>query len=143
MRIVAALAYVGFIVREVIVGSWQVTRAAWLPGGLYPPGSGPDGPAIVEFPLRCRSDLEISVLASSITITPGTMVLGIATAQGETPATFFVHVALGGTRTEILRDLRDMESRLLRATRGPDVDAGAGAGKGDDAGAALEREDKP
>ena len=63
--------------------------------------------------------------------------------RGETPATFFVHVALGGTRTEILRDLRDMESRLLRATRGPDVDAGAGAGKGDEAGAALEREDKP
>ena len=56
-----------------------MTRAAWLPGGLYPPDSGPGGPAIVEFPLRCRSDLEISVLASSITITPGTMVLGIAT----------------------------------------------------------------
>ena len=111
-RVLSALSYLVFIVREVISGSWQVVRAAVGPASTTTPG-------IVEFPLRCRSDLEITALASSITITPGTLVLGTAAAAGDTPPTLFVHALFGQDTEQVRADLRDMEHRVLRMTRGP------------------------
>lgn len=116
MRVWYTLCYLGYVLREVIAGSWRVARATWRPAGLHPPGT---GPAIVEFPLACRSDLEVSILSSCITITPGTLVVGTAAALAEhdVPPTLFVHAAFGGTRADLLSGLRELESRLLRATR--------------------------
>lgn len=110
-RIVAAVSYVAYILKAVVIGSVRVARAAMTPGLDL-------RPAIVEFPLRCRTDGEIAAMASSITITPGTLVVGTAAATDDAPATLFVHAMFGGTRSEIVDDLRDMESRLLAVTRG-------------------------
>ena len=110
-RVLPTLAFVLFVLREVVAGSARVTLAA-----LGPPGR--SRPAVVEFPLRCRSDLEVTALASAITITPGTLVLGTASALGDEPPTLFVHDLFSGGREAALAGLRDMESRLLRATRG-------------------------
>lgn len=104
-------AYTAYILREVIRGSLRVSRAALTPGRLV------STPAIVEFPLRCRTDLEVVALASSITITPGTIVLGTAAADVDRPPTLFVHDMFSTSREETLAGLRDMEARLLRATR--------------------------
>ncbi|GAB78727.1 multicomponent Na+:H+ antiporter subunit E [Austwickia chelonae] len=116
MRLWYALSYLCFLVREVFAGSWQVARAALSPRTL-------SSPAIVEFPLRCRSDFEVTALASSITITPGTLVVGTAAGLGDIPPTLFVHALFSGGREAVLTELRDMETRLLRATRGRDVPA--------------------
>ena len=119
MRLWHLLSYLLFIVREVLKGSWQIASDALTPGHAATP-------AIVELPLRCRSDLEVTAMASSITITPGTLVVGTASAADEdgTP-TLFVHSLYGRSRPEILDGLRDMESRLLRVTRpAGSVDAG-------------------
>lgn len=75
-------------------------------------------PAIVELPLHCETDLEISTLASSITITPGTISLGIAPRTGDTPPTLYVHALYGDDRDEVVDGLRDMERRILSMTRG-------------------------
>ncbi|MBW3086898.1 hypothetical protein KEM60_03127 [Austwickia sp. TVS 96-490-7B] len=103
--------YLAFLVREVLLGSWQVAVAAIHPRTI-------STPAIVEMPLRCASDLEITILASSITITPGTLVLGTAAADGDSPPTLFVHAMFAKSRQEALDGLYDMETRLLRASRG-------------------------
>lgn len=108
---VAAAAYTVFLVKEVFAGAARVVRIAASRAG-YPP------PSIVEFPLRCRSDLEISLMASSITITPGTLVVGTASARHGSPPTLYVHSVFGGSRQGTLDGLHDMEGRLLRATRG-------------------------
>ena len=111
IRIWYALAYVGFIAAEVVRGSLRVAAAAV---GLGPGST----PSIVELPLRCRTDLEVTAMASSITITPGTLVLGTAAATATSPPTLFVHSMFGRSRREVLEGLEDMERRLLRATRG-------------------------
>lgn len=115
-----AVRYVGFIAVELVKG------ASAIAVDVLTPGEG-TSPAIVELPLRCESDLEITVMASSITITPGTLVLGTAAARGDRPATLLVHAMYARSREEVVADLRDMESRLLRATRGRRADEG-GAG---------------
>lgn len=123
MRLWYLASYLLFIIREVYVGSWAIARDTLTPGV-------DSTPAIVELPLRCRSDLEITALTSSITITPGTLVLGTAAAQGSRPPTVFVHSLYGASREEILAGLRDMESRLLRVTRGRDGSGQDGSATG-------------
>lgn len=74
---------------------------------------------IVQLPLRCTTDLEITMFASSITITPGTLVAAIAASDGaDDPPTLFVHVLFAGSEDEAMTDLYDMERRLLTAMRG-------------------------
>lgn len=106
-----ALAYAGYLWLEIMKGGTQVARDMVTPGLAV-------SPAIVELPLRCTTDLEVSILASSITITPGTITLGIAPAVGDRPPTLFVHALYGQDRDELLAGLRDMERRLLTMTRG-------------------------
>lgn len=114
-------------VRVVVYGSWlatEVVRGALRIGGdVVTPGL-KVSPAIVALPLHCETDLEISVMASSITITPGTITVGIAPRTGESPPTLYVHALYGTDREQVIEDLRDMERRLLTMTRGRS-DAGA------------------
>lgn len=108
---IATGAYVLFVLRSVVAGTLRIcTEALTRADGTTP--------CIVELPLRCRTDGEIVSLASSITITPGTLVLGTAAGTDDTPPTLFVHAMFGRDSGEVIADLRDMESRLLRATRG-------------------------
>lgn len=111
MRLLYALSYCGFILAEVIKGSLALAVDAFSPRSL-------STPSIVEYPLQCRSDLEVAVFTSSITITPGTLVLGLAGADGDSPATIFVHSLFGGEREPVVAGLRTLEERLLRVTRG-------------------------
>lgn len=111
MKVIYLGIYLPWLVLEVVKGSWNVLRDTLTPGN-------DSTPMIVEMPLRCRTDLEITAMASSITITPGTLVVGTAAAGDGLSPSLFVHSLYAGSRAELLADLRDMESRLLRATRG-------------------------
>lgn len=111
MRVLYALGYLVWIAVEIVKGSFDVARDALTPGV----GS---TPAIVEYPLRCRTDLEVTVMASSITITPGTIVLGTASARDGEPPVLYVHSLYSRSRADIIAGLDEMETRLLRATRG-------------------------
>lgn len=108
---IATIAYAAFIFREVVLGSARVARTAFS-------SAHPLTPAIVEFPLRCSTDAEVTIMASSITITPGTLVVGIASATETEPPTLFVHSVFDDDRDSILAGLHDMETRLLTMTRG-------------------------
>lgn len=130
-----ALVYAGWIGVEIVKGALDIARDVATPGTAM-------SPAIVQLPLRCITDLEISLMASSITITPGTVTLGVAAAQGEDPPTLFVHAIYGQDPDELRADLRDMEQHLLTMTRGkaapdphepPRPTAGPGAGGSDQA----------
>lgn len=110
MRLLHAISYLWFMIVEVNKGSYQVASAAFLPQRRR-------DPMIIEFETLCRSDLEITALASSITITPGTLVLGIAAGTDDTDPSMFVHSIFSEDRDEVLAGLRDMEARLLKVTR--------------------------
>ena len=110
-RLVGGLAYAAWLGWQVIVLSVHLGRDVFTPGLRV-------RPRIVRLPLVAESDLEMTLLASSITITPGTLVLGVAPATGTAPRTLFVQALYGDDETEVLGDLRAMERRLLRMTRG-------------------------
>lgn len=109
-----ALQYSGWLGAEIVKGALTIARDAFTPGTAI-------SPAIIELPLRCVTDLEVSLMASSITITPGTVTLGIAAARGETPPTLFVHAIYGQDPEEVRAGLIDMEQHLLAMTRGKDA----------------------
>lgn len=99
-----------YMIWEVIAGASRDFAATLKPRHkIYP--------AIVEIPLRCRSDLEIALFAWAITIPPGTAVIAIAAGDANNPATFFVHSLHIDNEPEIRQSLWDLESRLLRAVR--------------------------
>jgi multicomponent Na+:H+ antiporter subunit E len=110
-RVTGALAYLAWMTWQVVSMSVHLGRDVFTPGLDITP-------RIVRFPLRSTTDLEVTLLASSITITPGTLVLGIAPAVGDAPRTLFVQAMYGADEEEVHRGLTDMERRLLRMTRG-------------------------
>lgn len=105
------LTYLAWLVGQVIAGSLTVARRALTPGAFAEP-------SIVAFPLRCSTDLEVTWMASSITITPGTLVVGTAHGSDTEPVTVFVHSVFDADRESVRDGLRQMEDRLLRMTRG-------------------------
>ncbi|ANS78912.1 Na(+) H(+) antiporter subunit E [Serinicoccus hydrothermalis] len=106
-----AAVYGGWLAGEVIRGALRIGADVVTPGLRM-------SPAIVELPLHCETDLEISTMASSITITPGTITVGIAPRTGHAPPTLYVHAIYGHDRDEVIAELRVMERHLLVMTRG-------------------------
>ncbi len=119
--------YLVWLIGQVISGSLQVARRALTPGTFAEP-------SIVGFPLRCATDLEVTWMASSITITPGTLVVGTAHGTDTEPATVFVHSVFDSDRDSVRDGLREMEDRLLRMTRGSGWEGRSGGGTGSEPG---------
>lgn len=107
---IQAMIFSSWVAKEVIAGTITVAVDAFTPGKNATP-------MIVEYPLECKTDFEITAMASSITITPGTITIGIAPRTGPAPATLFVHSMYGKNRDEVMAGLHDMERRLLKVTR--------------------------
>ncbi|GAA1671179.1 hypothetical protein GCM10010977_16200 [Citricoccus zhacaiensis] len=120
--------YLVWLIGQVISGSLQVARRALTPGTFAEP-------SIVGFPLRCATDLEVTWMASSITITPGTLVVGTAHGTDTEPATVFVHSVFDSDRDSVRDGLQEMEDRLLRMTRGSGWEGRSGGGSGSGPGA--------
>lgn len=104
------LAYLALMTGELMKYSWLVTRTAFT-------GRPALRPAIVEIPLRCRTDLEVTALTSSITIPPATIVMGIAAADESGIIRIYVH-AMYTDRAETIREVRRLEAAILAVTRG-------------------------
>ena len=108
---VHALSYCVFITREIVSGALTLAADALTPGSKVTP-------MIVEYPLECSTDSEITLMASSITITPGTLTVGIAPAGEHTPPTLYVHAIYADDPETVRSDLLDMEDHVLTMTRG-------------------------
>lgn len=111
IRFLKFCVYCAWVFWEVLLGTKDVVVNLFKPGTY-------GKPMIVELPLRCETDMEITLMASSITITPGTLVVASAAGTEKTLPTLFVHSLFSDTEDEALEGLYDMESRLLHAWRG-------------------------
>lgn len=110
MRLQQLWAYLAMMTLEISRGSWRVIRSAWF--------RMPSTPAILEMPLRCRSDIEVSLFTASIAIPPGTIVLGIAGGRGEDSTTIYVHGLYDNDRERMMDDLLELENRVIDLVRG-------------------------
>lgn len=110
------LKFIPWLIGQILVGGLVIVRSAFSPkSGLEP--------VIVSYPLRVTSDRDIFWFSTCITITPGTLSLGL---RGDR---LLVHAVYGADPGEVLAGLADMEERLVPSIR--DIDRGApGQGPG-------------
>ena len=111
MRLWYALGYVLWLAAEVLRQAVHLARDVLTPGLAV-------SPSIIEFPLRASSRLEVAAIESSITITPGTLTLGVFTREDGSGKSLFVHFLYAHDHEAAVGELEAMEARLLRATRG-------------------------
>lgn len=70
-------------------------------------------PGVIRFPLKAKTDLEITMVANFISLTPGTLVLDVS----EDKTALFVHAMFLDDEQQVMESLRELEQRLLRVVR--------------------------
>lgn len=108
--------FILWLIGQIIVGAIVIVRSALSRSTGFKP-------VIVSYPLRVTSDRDIFWFSTCITITPGTLSLGL---RGDH---LLVHAVYGNDPGEVLAGLAEMEERLVPAVA--DIDRGApGQGAG-------------
>lgn len=103
-RVIAFLIY---FIYEVIVANLQVAYEVMTPNLHVRPG-------IVKIPLDVTTDLEISLLANLITLTPGTLSLDVS----DDRKVLYVHSMYVHDKDEFIHDIKNgFERRILLITR--------------------------
>lgn len=97
------LKYIPWLIWQIGVGAFALVLDALRPTSQMQP-------LVTKYPLRLTSDLDITVFACSITMTPGTIAIGLEeTAQGKI---MVVHALFGADEQEVHAGLADMEARI-------------------------------
>lgn len=108
---VRLLGFTVWFAKEVVVSNVIVLRDNLTPGQAGTPG-------IAVFRTRCRTDAELTLLAASITLTPGTLTLGTAPrVDPSEPRVLIVHGIYHRDADALRTDLAAMEARMLQALR--------------------------
>nr|WP_208288846.1 Na+/H+ antiporter subunit E [Halobacterium sp. R2-5] len=97
-----AALYLLTFVREAVVSSVDVTYRVLAP-------SEPIEPEVILIPLRVRSDLGVTTIANSITMTPGSLTLDYDAEENA----LYVHVIDGSDPEDIVDPIRDWEDYAL------------------------------
>ena len=105
------LAYLPWLVVQLLVSTARLARDVATPGSTQ-------RPRIVRLDMTGLSELEVALLTSSITITPGTLVVAIATADADRGRAAYVHGLFGEDERELVTGLEEMREKVVATTRG-------------------------
>lgn len=109
MKLLHIVRYSAWLVWQVILAATDVVTDTLRPHQQQ-------RPVLIGLPLRVQSDLEVTLFAESITMTPGTLVCGVReTAKGRL---FIVHAIFGADLAALYDSLYDMEEHLAPRLRG-------------------------
>ena len=96
-----------FFAKELIISSWRVAMDVIKPLPQMRPG-------IIGIPLDAETDLEITMLANVISLTPGTLSLDVS----EDRKTLYIHAMYVVDPDDLRREIKDgLERRLLELLR--------------------------
>ena len=98
-----AFVYVALFLRELATANIDVAYRVLAP-------SMPIRPAVVELPLRVESDLAITTIANSITLTPGTLTMD----YDDDTNTIYIHTIAGRDRDSVVEPIRAWEDYAIR-----------------------------
>lgn len=104
--VVRAPLFWAWFVGEIVRSSVQIVRDIVTPG-LF------TEPRVVRLSLRSTEDWQVTTIAVLITLTPGTLTLGVVDGH-DGRRTLLVHSMYHRDTDHALEDLRDMEHRMLR-----------------------------
>jgi multicomponent Na+:H+ antiporter subunit E len=99
--------YAWFVVvflRELIIANAIVAREVLTPGLRLEP-------AIIRVPTSCTTDVQMMLLANTITMTPGTLSLEVDTESRD----LYVHGLFVRDRERFIAGIHDLERVLLKA----------------------------
>jgi multicomponent Na+:H+ antiporter subunit E len=116
VRPAALVGFVGYFLADLVVSAAQVAWRTLSPGGVR-------NSAIIQVAMRTDSDLLLTIIAESLSLVPGSIVIDLDR-EGRTLALHVLHVedlaAVERARARVLR----MEERVVRAL-GTDQDLAA------------------
>lgn len=105
------LRYLPWLAGQLLLSTARLTRDVATPGSTQ-------RPRIVRLDMTGLSELEVALLTSSITITPGTLVLAVATADADHGRAAYVHGLFGDDERELVEGLEQMRERVCSTVRG-------------------------
>ena len=107
IRLARLPGFVLFFLKEIVVANLKVAAAVLAPTGRL-------RPAIVAVPLALDRDAEITLLASLITLTPGTLSLDVSPDR----RTLYVHAMATSGPDDLRREIQQgFERRILEVFR--------------------------
>lgn len=105
------IGYAAWLIKEIFSAGFSTATAA------FKPNTGLD-PIIIYYPLRLKTDWQIFWFSTSITVTPGTLSLGLRypTKHGD-PTLLMVQAAFGADPEDQIAGLIDMEEHVNPAVK--------------------------
>lgn len=94
--------------------SWAIVRSSAMVARDIVAPSSRLAPGVLIVPLQCRTPLEVSLFSGLITLTPGTLVVGVDPDLRE----LWVHGMYAREPEALRADLLATEARVLRTLRG-------------------------
>ncbi len=106
-RVPKIISFLLYFIYEMIKANLQVAYDVMTPKYFFRPG-------VVRFPLTAETDLEINVLSTFISLTPGTLILDVS----EDKKALYIHVMYLNDPEVFINGLRmGVERRLLEVLR--------------------------
>lgn len=101
------IGFILFFLYEMIVANIQVAYDVITPKYFFKPG-------IVRYPMDVETDLEINLLSTVISLTPGTLILDIS----EDRKSLYIHVMYMKNREQFIAQIKGgLEKKLLEIMR--------------------------
>ncbi len=105
-RIPRILRFIGFFIKELLMANLKVAFDILTPPWHMKPG-------VIAMPLEARTELEITMVANLISLTPGTLSLDVS----DDRKVLYIHAMFLDDEEELRRNLKEMEYRALELFR--------------------------
>lgn len=105
-KVPKAISFVFYFNRELIKSNLKVAYDVLTRTHYMKPG-------VIAFPLRAEKDGEIAIVANLISLTPGTLSLDVSSDR----SVLYIHVMYLTDEAEVVREIQDLERRILEIIR--------------------------
>ena len=105
-RVPRILRFIGFFISELVLANLKVAYDILTPPWHMKPG-------VIAMPLEARTELEITLVAHLISLTPGTLSLDVS----DDRKVLYIHAMFLDDEEELRRNLKEMECRALELFR--------------------------
>jgi multicomponent Na+:H+ antiporter subunit E len=105
-KVPPTIRFILYFILELLISSVRVAYDVVTPTYYMKPG-------IIAIPMDAKTDIEITMLANLITLTPGTLSLDVSFDR----KTLYIHSMFVSDPEKVRRETKDMERRLLAVMR--------------------------
>lgn len=105
-RLPKLFAFVLYFIKELILANLTVAVDIITPMWRMKPG-------VIAFPLEAKSEVEITLLANFISMTPGTLILDVS----DDRRVLYIHAMFLGDEEKLRKSIKHLERRVLKVLR--------------------------